>query len=63
MTSRSRGEKWAEKRTVLGTAIFFAIATVIGRTIARGQPCMCIRYDLDRLCSYVSCWLMQGIVI
>ncbi len=51
MTSRSSGEKRDEKRTVLGAAIFFIIAAVIGRTIARGQLRMCITCDHDRSCS------------
>ncbi len=53
MTSKSPGEKWAEKRTVLSAAIVFVIATVIGRTIARGQLRMHITCDLDWSCSCV----------
>ncbi len=50
MTSRSPGEKRAEKRIKLDAAIFFIITAVIGWTTAHGELHMYITCDLDWTC-------------
>ncbi len=54
-TARFPGEKRAERRGVLGAAILFVIATVIGLTIARGQLHIHIMRDFD-LGGLRFCW-------